>query len=325
MLPHALDSILNQTYQNFELIVINDASNDQTSEILNKYAQKDKRIVVVENKSNQGIVSNRNMGLLLAKGKYLAWQDDDDVSEPSRLEEQVKFLEKHKDIVILGTQISLLGTRQTVYLWPTETDPQQAPIAFLIGRLPVIMATEMWRVDFIKKHNITFDQNVPLVEDFPIYDQVFKNGGKIMTLNKTLYQYRLHHSNGKEYYAKIIDIQKSVYQNRWKEFYPDTPYPDTYCKRLKHIKDNNHFFDKGLPNEMYAKHCKEEIYNPSYVYHTIVHENGYEEPILVSKNNLKFYSNELQRGGRLIKVKNNTIEVLWNGDAKSTIYPYTKD
>ncbi len=92
----AIDSILNQTYDDFELIIIDDGCTDGTSQILEKYAAKDKRIVLLR-QNNQGLAAARNTGVDKAQGKYIAFMDDDDVSVPNRLKKQVTFLEKHPD------------------------------------------------------------------------------------------------------------------------------------------------------------------------------------------------------------------------------------
>jgi glycosyltransferase involved in cell wall biosynthesis len=319
LVPNAIQSILNQTYQNFELIIINDASTDNTSDIISKYA-KDPRIKIITNTTNKGIVYNRNLGIKLSQGKYISWLDDDDLAEKNKLEEQVKFLEKHQDITILGTQISLLGSQRMVHLWPTETDYKKTEISFLIGRLPIILPTTMWRSSFIKKHNITFDTNIPLVEDFAIYDKVLALKGKIMTLDKTLYQYRFHYSNPKEYYQKITEINKTVYHNRWKKFYPDTPFPDTQCKRLKHIKDNNKYFSQAIVDNMYSFHCRTKTYNPSSFGRIIIHNDNTKEPIVISKNNYTFYSNKLQKIGKVKKITNDSLDILWDDKTKPITY-----
>ena len=310
--PKAIESILNQTHQNLELIIINDGSTDNTSDILNKYASTDNRIKIITNPSNKGIVYNRNLGLKKAKGKYITWQDDDDISEKNKLEEQVTFMEKNRSITILGTQLSLLGSQRMVYLWPTENDPQKAEISFLIGRLPVTLPTTMWRTSFIKKHNIKFNPDIPVVEDFTIYDQVFSHGGKIMTLNKTLYQYRYHQSNPKKYYDTISKMNKEIYQHRWKRFYPQGPYPETQCKRLKHIKDNNKYFSQKIVDAMYKKHCNSPIFNPSSYNYIIIHNDNTQEPIVISKNNHTFYSNKQKDIGTVIHTTDKTIEILWS-------------
>ena len=93
-LPAAMESILNQTYTDFEFIIIDDASTDNTAKLLQEYQEKDSRIVVISNPQNLGYNKNLTTGFKLAKGKYLARMDDDDISLPTRFEKQVDFLEK---------------------------------------------------------------------------------------------------------------------------------------------------------------------------------------------------------------------------------------
>ena len=312
MLPRAIDSILNQTYTNFELIIIDDASTDKTTEILKEYVKRDKRIKVIKNRINSGIAESRNRGLELAKGEYIAWQDGDDVSELNRLSEQVKFMEKHKDIIILGTQISLLGTKRMAFLWPTEVSFQNAEIAFLLGRLPVVMATEMWRKDFIEKYEIKFDKRIPITEDLPIYDQVLKYGGKIMTLNQVLYQYRLHDSNTEQYKDKIDLLQQDFFKARWNKFFGDVEYPKTQCLRLQYVKEHNQYFDQEVVDKMYLAHCNDELFSPTNKVAKIIHDDGTEELVIVLENTLRFYSNKLHKYGTLSKIDGKYTGILWD-------------
>ena len=96
VIGRSIDSILNQTYDNFELIIVDDGCTDSTYEVLEKYAAKDKRIVLLR-QNNQGLAAARNAGVDKAQGKYIAFMDDDDVSLPNRLKKQVTFLEKYSD------------------------------------------------------------------------------------------------------------------------------------------------------------------------------------------------------------------------------------
>ena len=98
----AIDSVLNQTYKEFEYIIIDDCSTDKTLKIAQTYAKKDKRVRVYKNEKNLGIAGNRNKGVSLAKGKYIMWQDADDISISDRMENQVNILEKNKDMGIVG-------------------------------------------------------------------------------------------------------------------------------------------------------------------------------------------------------------------------------
>jgi len=100
-LDEAIKSILNQTYNNFEFLIIDDASTDHSVEIIKSYA--DSRIVFIQNSKNIGQVASLNKGLKVAKGKYIARFDQDDVCLPKRLEEQRKFIDGHSEVTIVSS------------------------------------------------------------------------------------------------------------------------------------------------------------------------------------------------------------------------------
>jgi len=95
-------SILEQTFKEYEFIIIDDCSKDETWTVICDFARKDSRIVALKNTLNLGIAGNRNKGVSLAKGKYVMWQDADDVSMPLRLENQYKFMESNEEVGIVG-------------------------------------------------------------------------------------------------------------------------------------------------------------------------------------------------------------------------------
>ena len=97
----AASSIFDQTFTNFELIVVNDGSTDRTLEILNAIA--DDRLRILSNDNNMGVVKSLNKGIAEARGRYIARQDADDISLPERLQKQFEYLEKHPEIALLGT------------------------------------------------------------------------------------------------------------------------------------------------------------------------------------------------------------------------------
>lgn len=107
-LRKAIESILHQTFSNFEFIIINDCSTDSSGTIIQEYADKDRRIKLVENTKNIGLTKSLNKGLALAKGKYIARQDADDVSLPKRLEKQVAFLDACPDCVLVSCNIQYI-------------------------------------------------------------------------------------------------------------------------------------------------------------------------------------------------------------------------
>ncbi len=106
-LTEALDSILNQTYQRMEIIVINDGSKDGTMSILQEYIRRDSRIVLIS-RENRGLVASLNESIQIAHGEYIARMDADDISHPDRIEKQVAYLNLHKDIFLLGSNYNLI-------------------------------------------------------------------------------------------------------------------------------------------------------------------------------------------------------------------------
>ena len=107
-LHYAVDSILDQTYKNFELLLINDGSKDNTKKIIDEYAQKDNRVVPVH-QENMGLVATLNKGISLAKGQYIARMDADDISLPRRFETQVDLLEKNSKAVLCASSFDAIN------------------------------------------------------------------------------------------------------------------------------------------------------------------------------------------------------------------------
>ena len=108
-LEESIESILNQSFTDFEFIIIDDCSTDNSWDILNKYAKKDTRIKLHKNEVNIGLTKSLNKGLRLAKGEYIARQDADDISLPTRFEKQVSFLQEHSEIILLSCDIEFIN------------------------------------------------------------------------------------------------------------------------------------------------------------------------------------------------------------------------
>lgn len=107
-LREAVESILNQTFTDFEFMIVDDGSTDGTWAILQSY--NDPRIVLLRNEENTGLTRSLNMGLAVARGEYIARQDADDVSLPERLEKQVRFLDKHPEIVLVSSDVEFIDS-----------------------------------------------------------------------------------------------------------------------------------------------------------------------------------------------------------------------
>jgi glycosyltransferase involved in cell wall biosynthesis len=117
-LPEAMGSILGQTLTDLELIVVDDGSTDSSPEVIHRFT--DPRIRYVRNERNLGHASSLNRGCALARGRYLAIMDSDDISLPERLARQADFLDAHPDVAMCGSWVETFGARTEVRRFPTE-------------------------------------------------------------------------------------------------------------------------------------------------------------------------------------------------------------
>lgn len=120
-LKQSIDSVLNQTFKDFEFIIVDDASQDRTWQILEDFAARDKRIVLVRNDTNLGVSNSSNVGLEIARGEYVARLDSDDIALPHRLETQVSYLETHPEVGMVGSQMKVVnaeGQEKEDYIVP---------------------------------------------------------------------------------------------------------------------------------------------------------------------------------------------------------------
>lgn len=107
-ISEAIKSILNQTYQKLELIIINDASTDRTAQIIKRFKDKRIKVITLTKNLNGGGDSCANLGIKKARGKYIARMDADDISHPQRLEKQIEFLESHPNVFLVGSQADVI-------------------------------------------------------------------------------------------------------------------------------------------------------------------------------------------------------------------------
>ena len=114
-LHEAIDSILKQTFTDFEFIIINDASTDSSVNIIKSY--NDIRIVLIENETNIGLTNSLNKGIKRATGKYIARMDADDIALPFRFAEQFSFMELHAEIGICGTWVETFNEKGKIVVW----------------------------------------------------------------------------------------------------------------------------------------------------------------------------------------------------------------
>ena len=147
----AIESILDQTYKNFEFIIVDDASSDDTWNIIQKYAKKDKRIITLKNKANQKICKTLNKGIEIAKGKYIVRMDADDWSFPDRINKQLKFMELHKNIVISGCSMMICDSKLNPYAVRSYSSENKELRKSILRQSPFSHPTIIFKTDIAKK------------------------------------------------------------------------------------------------------------------------------------------------------------------------------
>lgn len=186
-LREAIESILNQTFANFEFLIINDGSTDSSASIIESY--KDKRIRLINNEENLKLIRTLNKGLELAKGEYIARMDCDDISLPHRLEKQVAFMEANRDVGILGSAMLAFSTNQTIAVYTPEIF-EEIKIE-LIFACPMIHPSVLMRCSVLKEHGLRYDINYTHAEDYKLWSEAVKHV-KLHNLNDILIKYRLN-------------------------------------------------------------------------------------------------------------------------------------
>jgi len=199
-LREAIESILNQTYTNFEFLIINDGSADSTEEIILSY--NDDRIRYIKNAQNLKLIASLNRGLDLANGKYIARMDADDISLPERLEKQIRFLEKHPKVGVLGSWVRTLGLQEN---YDVKFEQGHTNIRFkLFFNNYLHHPTVVLRRSVIEKYKLRYP-NVLHAEDYALWIEM-TNFCQIDILPEVLLKYRVHGANIS---VKNSDFQKT--------------------------------------------------------------------------------------------------------------------
>lgn len=172
-LREAIDSILNQTYTDFEFLIINDGSTDRTEEIILSYA--DPRIVYVKNEQNIRLIATLNKGLKLAKGKYIARMDADDISLPERLEKQVAYMDANAGVGLCGSYIQTLEAG-TEYVIKYETDSDMIKFKLLFDtHFPHPAA--MLRKSVLDQFQLEYELKYIHAEDYVLWNRMALHTG----------------------------------------------------------------------------------------------------------------------------------------------------
>lgn len=190
-LHQSIDSILQQTFQEFEFIIVNDnPDRGDAISLLTDYAEKDARIKLLFNEVNIGLTKSLNKGLVVAKGKYIARMDADDISLPERFEKQIAYMDEHLDVVVLGTMVKHFGKKS--WWKPNEaksfTD-EDLKAQMLFGNC-IAHPTAMIRKKILDENNIRYDEQYRHSQDYRLWEQLVPYG-HFAKLKQALLLYRV--------------------------------------------------------------------------------------------------------------------------------------
>lgn len=266
-LRDSIDSIINQTYKNWELIIVNDCSTDNSLKIAQEYANLDKRIKVISNETNKKLPASLNIGFKEAKGEYLTWTSDDNMYKPKALEKMYNFLEQNKEYIMVCAKFEKIINDNIENIYTPKPIPENMIFECSVGAC------------FLYRRNVLdlvgeYDTQWFLVEDYEYWLRVCLIG-KIGVIYENLYTYRLHDaclSTLRSYdVLKNTKLVQDKYFSIYLEKFPevknerDKKMLDKVARLPEHgdIKSLNDNYDKKVLYKAYKdayKNTKNKIY-----------------------------------------------------------------
>jgi len=194
-IQESLDSVLNQPYKDFELILIDDGSTDNTQKILQPYIELP-QVIFLQNKYNEGYGFSRNRGFICAQGEYVAIHDADDISLPVRFQKEVELLDLRQEITVVGghaIRISNTGHIVGSIIYPPETTEKAFHVIRKFKLNPIIDPSSMFRRQPILDIGAyRMDPKLKTVYDFDLWCRLLINGHQLYNFQEPLIKYRIN-------------------------------------------------------------------------------------------------------------------------------------
>lgn len=215
-LAEAIESIINQTFQNWELIVINDCSTDSTAQILADFAQKDARVKVHPNEVNLRLPTSLNKAISLCSGKYIARMDADDISLPGRLEKQYKFMEENPDVSLSSCRFMTVKNGVYASGGAGGRCDSDAIKAMLLVANPILHPGVIAKAEVMKE--FCYDTTLTCTEDLELWTRLAMANHKMKILPECLLIYRLHDkqitsTTLERQHTEVLKIQQKYYSS----------------------------------------------------------------------------------------------------------------
>ncbi len=271
-LSQSIESILQQTFKDFEFIIIDDASTDNSWEILQNFNNKDKRIKLIKNEKNigiEGFIKNLNFGCEIATGKYIARMDQDDISRIDRFQLQFEFLESNPDIFILGSWVDRID-RFGKSLGVIQTPLNNKEISKMMPkRISLFHPATIFRNKFYQNF---YREKIRYCEDYDFYLRIMTDSLKMANLKDIVLEYRILENSMSRKQDKVI---KNLFINKVKEFYRE---------RLETGKDSYDTFDPAEYLNIYTNPSKSTVRKSINVSKKYYDYKGFEKMLKIYKD-----------------------------------------
>jgi len=205
-LIEAVDSILNQTFSDFEFLIIDDGSTDQSIDLIKTY--DDPRIRLIMNKKNMGQSGTLNKGLSLARGEYIAIMDQDDISIPERIKKQLKFMENNSNVDVCGSWLQLFGKYNGINELPIDSEKIKVN---LLTNQNLAHPTVLIRKSTLVKYNFNYNPNYSIAQDYDLWIRMSEYC-TFFNIPEPLVKYRIHENQNSKIAAdrSIIESNRSL-------------------------------------------------------------------------------------------------------------------
>lgn len=247
-LPAAIESILNQTYKDFEFVIVNDGSKDGSLEVIKQYQAKDNRINLIDLGENKGFCYALNRGIEEAKYPWIARMDADDISLPERFEKQLAMVEQNPDLVVVGSYISHINSKNEVLsvnvVGPATREEMESRIKK--GHpIYVMHPTALMKKEIVQKVG-GYDPDFFSAEDIELFARMIKHGA-ILAIPEPLLLYRIHGGS--------ISMNKMAKQKTLTEYVELMYHCDNTGEKLPTLKE---FLD-AQQNQPFLKKARKQM------------------------------------------------------------------
>ena len=265
-LTQAIDSILSQTFKDFEFIIIDDNSNQATKDLLLDYSRKDKRIVIIANEFNIGLTKSLNIGLSVASGNYIARMDSDDIALPNRLQIEFDFLEKNKDVKICATSFKILKNNKTRKCINRVFNPEDVKASLFFGNGIIMHSSVMFSKELITESKTLYDENYKKTQDFELWTRIIKKYN-LAILREYLMIYRVSDNQISNVSSEEqINYKRKILVRNFNEFCSEEIIgdPDTFLSLCKGEKTKKYYEVQRLVKLLCSLNKEKHIYDCCY-------------------------------------------------------------